>query len=119
MVKEFDPDNLTAGDIVRAVAPTILAILAIYLVQKFAPNFLGIAVVILIALVLYVIFTMPKKDVESIGKADRELNDNIGKIPVIGPLAKPLWRVIVWLSAIVSLITIILLVFGAIDKMAW
>ncbi|MGB5630185.1 MAG: hypothetical protein WBM57_12495 [Woeseiaceae bacterium] len=116
MAKEFDPNNLTAGDVVRAVAPMVAAILAIYLVHKFAPDFVGIAFVALIGLVFYFIFTMPKKDLEAIGKADKELGDKIGDIPIVGPVAKPLWQVFDWLGVIIGAISLLWLVVWAVKR---
>jgi len=116
MAKEFDPNNLTAGDVARAVAPTIAAILAIYLVHKIAPDFVGIAVIALIGLFFYFIFTIPKKDMKAIGKTDQELGDKLGSIPVVGPIAKPLRRVFDLLSVIIGAITLIWFVIWAIKK---
>jgi uncharacterized membrane protein YfcA len=116
MARKFDPNNLTAGDVFGAVAPTIAAIGAIVLVNKYFPDFVGLAVVALIVLVMFVIWTMPKKDLDTIAEAEHRQNEKIKAVRVVGPVLGVLRQVFGWLSTIIGVIMFIWLVYWAVGK---
>ncbi len=116
MAREFDPNNLSAGDVFRAIAPLVVVIAAIVLVGRYAPDYVGLVIIAIIGFVFYWIFTLPKKDVEAIAEADRRLDSKIQNLPIVGPVAGPLWRILKWLGSILTTVILIWLVYWAIKN---
>jgi len=116
VAREFDPNNLSAGDVLRAIGPLVVVIAIIVLVGRYAPDYVGLAIAAIIGFVFFWIFTLPKKDVAAIAEAERKLDSKIENLPVVGPVAGPLWRVFNWLGSILGAVMLIWLVYWAIKN---
>ena len=117
VAREFDPNNLSAGDVLRAIAPLVVVIAIIVFVGRYAPDYGGLAIVAIIGFVFFWVFTLPKKDVSAIAEAQRRLDTKIQNLPIVGPIAGPLWRILTWLGSILSALILIWLVYWAIKKL--
>ena len=114
MARDFNPNDLSARYVLRIVAQTIIGIAAlltaVFLVSRFAPDFVGLFIA-LIGIGVYVVVTrLPKKDLAAIVEKEREAEENIGKIPIVGPVVKFGWRLFNWLIVGLGMIMLILLV---------
>ncbi len=116
MSREFDPNNLTFGDVLRAIVPLVAVIAIISLVGQYAPDYVLLVVVAIVGFIFYWIFTLPKKDVEAIAEADRKLENRIQNIPIIGPVAGAVFRIFNWLGLILGAVTVVWLVYSAIKN---
>lgn len=114
MARKFDPNNLTAGDVFRAITPFVAAIGVIYLVNKHFPNLVGLVVVALITLVFFGIWSLPRKDVVAMTGIERKRNEKIKAVPLIGPALAILRQALDWLSMIIALIMLVGLVYWAV-----
>ncbi len=117
MAREIDPNNLSAGDVLRIVAPTIAAIAVLILVGKFAPDHVWLLIVLLVGGIYLYVSRLPKKDLAAIAEREREVENKIGAIPVVGPIAKPAWRLLNWLAVILGAIMLILFVLASIKNL--
>ena len=116
MAREFNPNNLTAGDVFKAVAPIIAAIGAIYLINKYFPDFVGLAVVAVVVLVMFVVLTMPTNDLDAIAEAEHKQNEKIRAVPVVGPALAFLRQAFERLSTIITVVMFIWLIYWAVGK---
>ncbi len=116
MARDFDPDNLTAGDVFKTVAPIFGVIGVLYLINKYFPDFVGLVVVALIVLVMVYVWTLPRKDLRAMAEADRKTDERIEGVAVVGPGLRLLRQAFDWLSTIVGAIMFIWLVYWAIGK---
>ena len=114
MGREFDPNNLSAGDVFRAVGPLVAFFVAIIVAASFGPAYVVGVIVISVLLVIYSVWSMPKKDLEAIVEADQRFNDKIKNLPILGPILYPLWRLLDWTHSLFTVAMIILLVYLAI-----
>ena len=115
MAREFDPNNLSGGDVFRAIAPVVGFIVALIVAASFGPAYVAGVIVISVGLVIYSVRSMPKKDLQAIVKADQRINDRIKNLPVLGPILYPLWRVLGWAHNLFTLAIIILLLYLALN----
>lgn len=113
MTREFDPNNLSAGDVVRAIAPLVAVIAIIVLVGRYAPDYVGLAIFAIVGFVFFWFLTLPKKDVAAMAEAERRVDSKIQNLPVIGPVAGPLWRVFNWLGSLLGAVMLIFLAYWA------
>jgi|GEM_PF-4134774 len=102
MARKIDPNDLSAGDVLRLVAPTIAVIAAFVLVGEIVPDYLWLLIVLLIGGVYAHISRLPKKDLAALAQREKEVENKIGAIPVIGPIARPAWRVLNWIGVILG-----------------
>ena len=116
MAWEYDPDNLTAGDVLKMVAPTIAAFVSIYFVNKYFPDFVDLAAFALIALVIFGILRMPKKDLEKIAEAEQRQSEKVKAVPVVGPALGVLKQAFDWIHTIFGIILFIWLIYWAVGK---
>lgn len=116
MAREFDPNNLSASDVLRAIGPLVVVIATIVLVIRYAPDFVWLVIVGIVGFAFYWVFTLPKKDVEAIAEADRRLDSKIHDLPIVGPVAGPLCRVLNWLGSIFSAVMLVFVVYWAITS---
>ena len=116
MARDFDPINLSAGDVFRAIAPTVAVIAAFILVGRFAPDFIWLFIVLLTVGIYVFIVKLPKKDLAAIAEKEQELEDKIGRIPVVGRIAKPAWRLFNWIGAILGAIMLIVLILASVKN---
>ncbi len=115
MGREFDPNNLSAGDVFRAVGPLAAFFVAIIVAASFGPAYVLAVIAIFVGFVIYSVWSMPKKDLEAIVEADQRANDKIKNLPVLGPILYPLWRLLDWAHTLFAVAMIILLVYVAIN----
>jgi hypothetical protein len=106
MAFEIDPKNLSAANVLRFVAPTFSVITAMVLVRRFAPNFLWLLIVLFVVAIYVTVVKLPKKE--------RELDDKIEGSPGVGPIAKPIWRILNWVVIIFGAFTMTLLVLASV-----
>lgn len=118
MARDFNPNNLSAGDVLRILASSIALIfvllIAVLFVSRFAPDFTRLFIGLLGIGVFVVITRLPKKDLAAISEKEHELEEKIGRIPIIGSVAKPAWRSFNWLTVILGVIVLILLVLASV-----
>ena len=117
MARDFDPNNLSAGDVFRAVVPTIAVIAVLVLVGRFAPNYVWLLIILLVGGVYVYVTRLPKKDIVAITEREQELENKIGNVPLVGPIAKPAWRLLNWLAVIFGAIMLILFVLTSIKNL--
>ncbi len=117
MAREIDPNNLSVGDVLRIVAPTIAVIAALILVGKFAPDYVWLLIVLLVGGVYVYVSRLPKKDLATIAEREQKFENKIGAIPVVGPIAKPAWRLLNWLAVILGAVMLILFVLASIKNL--
>jgi len=117
MAGDFDPNNLSAGDVFRAIAPTVALVVALVLVGKFAPKFIWLFIVLLGGGIYVYVAKLPKKDLAAIAEKEQELEGKIGKIPVVGWIAKPAWRLLNWIGVILGAIMIIVFVLASVTNL--
>ena len=117
MARDFDPNNLSAGDVLRAVAPTIIAIAVLLLVGRFAPDYVWLLIVFIVVGVYVWVSKLPKKDLAAIAEKERELEDKIESIPVVGPVAKPAWRLLNWLAIVLGAIMLIVFILASVRNL--
>lgn len=111
MTQDFDPNNLSGGDVFRMIAPLIAFVAALIVAASFGSAYVIAVIVISIGLVIYSAYSMPKKDVEAIAEARQRTNDKIKNLPVFGPILYPLWRILDWASSLFTLAMMILLLY--------
>jgi ABC-type branched-subunit amino acid transport system permease subunit len=111
MARNFDPSNLSAGDVLRAVTPAIVAIAVLILVGRFAPDYLWLVIVFIVVGVYVWVSNLPKKDLAAVAEKERELEDKIRGIPVVGRVAKPAWRLLSWLALVLGAIMVIVFIW--------
>ena len=111
MARDFDPNNLSGGDVARALGPLIVGIVAFVVVGKYAPQFLWVLLVAFLVFVFYSVRSIPKKNLEAIADRRRLTNEKIKNLPYLGPIIYPLWRVLGWLSGLISIAMLPLIIY--------
>ena len=114
MARDFDPNNLTARDVFWAFAPIIAAIGAIFLVQRFFPDFVGLAIVSLVVLFVLGLRTIPKEGLEAAADGQRRLDEKIKAVPIVGPALGAVLQILEWLSWVFAVVTFAWLVYWAV-----
>lgn len=116
MARDFDPNNLTARDVFWAFAPIIAAIGAIFFVNMFLPDFVGLAIVALVVLLILGIRTIPKKDLEAAAEGQRRLDEKINAVPIVGPALGILLQTLDWLGSIFAVVIFAWLVYWGVGN---
>lgn len=111
MARKIDPNNLSGGDVARILGPLIGAIIAFIVVTMYAPQFLWVLIVALIALIVYSVRSMPKESLKAIAERRQRTNEKIKNLPYLGPIIYPLWRVFGWLSESIGIAMLILMIY--------
>ena len=114
--KEFDPNNLSAGDVARGLAAPIGIIVALIVVGKYAPRFIWLLVVGIPVCVYFYISRMPKEDLRAIADAEHRANEKIRNLPIVGPILYPLLRVLDWAHSVFIIVFLLLLAFWLFAK---
>ncbi|MDH5501466.1 MAG: hypothetical protein OEY72_10250 [Gammaproteobacteria bacterium] len=117
MAREIDPNNLSAGDVLRVVAPTIAVVAVFILVGKFAPDYVWLLIALLVGGIYVYVSRLPKKDLAAIAEREQHFENKIGAIPVVGPIAKPAWRLLNWLAVILGAVMLVLIVVVSIKNL--
>ncbi len=117
MARDIDPNNLAAGDVLRLVAPTIAVVAVLVLVERFAPDYAWVLIVLLLGGIYVYVTKLPKKDLAALAEREHELENKIGSIPVVGPIAKPAWRLLNWVLAIIGAIMLLLFILASIKNL--
>jgi hypothetical protein len=116
MVRNFDPNNFTAGHVLRLVTPTIAVIAVLVLIGLFAPDFFWLFIVLLVAGGYVSITKLPRKDLRAIAEKERDVEVKVRRLPVIGPIAVAAWRLLGWFVVIYCAIVLILLVLASLKS---
>ena len=116
MALHLDPNNLTAGDVVRVVGPLALGLATLFLVGYFASDFVWL--VILAFVVIFVVgwARIPREDKISMVKKELELEQKIDNIPIVGRPARYLWKILSWVAGFIGIFYLVLLVVSTIGK---
>lgn len=109
MARDIDPNNLSIGDVLRIVAPTIALIAILILVGRFAPNYVWLLLVLISVGAFVCVLRLPKKDLAAIAEHEQQLEDKIGSFPIVGSIAKIAWRLLGWLSIVFGVFVLVLL----------
>ena len=117
MAREFDPNNLSAGDVLRILAPTVAVIAVVVLVGRFAPDYVWLLFVLTSVGAYLYVSRLPKKDLAAMVEQDQKFENKIGSLPVIGRIAKPAWRLLNWLVVVFSTIMLILFTLSSITNL--
>ncbi len=117
MARKIDPNDLSAGDVLRLVAPTIALIALLILVGKFAPHFIWLLIVLLVIGFYVTVSKLPQKDLAAMEEKEREIQGKIESLPVVGPIAKSAWRIFSWIGFIIGALFLILIVFESVKNL--
>ena len=117
MARDMDPNNLSASDVLRIVAPIIVVIAVLIMVGKFAPDYFWVLIVLMGGSVYVYVSKLPEKDLAAIAEREQQLEDKIGTIPFVGSIVKPAWRLLNWVAVILGAIMLILFVLASIKKL--
>ena len=117
MARDFDPKNLSAGDVLRAIGPLVAFLAALVLVGRFAPDYIWLLIVGIGVFVYFYVTTLPKENIAAMVDKEREINEKIDKIPVVGRIVGPLWRALNWLGAIVGSIFLVWFIYVSIKNL--
>ena len=115
MARQFDRNNLTVGDVFRAIAPLIAVIGAVYLVNRHFPEFVGLTVVSLIGLLIFGLWTLPRKDLHAMAEFENRRNEKIKAVPIVGPALNILRQALDWVSMTIGVIMLVGLAYWAVS----
>ena len=88
MKRDIDLNNLSLGDVLRLIAPLLVALGVPIAVLVLAPAYLPHAFLGLIVLAVVWLMRMPKEERLQINEAQRRANERLGRIPVVGGLLR-------------------------------
>jgi carbon starvation protein CstA len=111
MSREFDPNNLSVGDVARVLGPLVGVIIAVVAVGKYAPQYLWVLFAALFVLVMYSVRSMPKESLEAMEDQRQRTHDKIKNLPYLGPVIYPLWRVFSWLNGLIGIAMLLLMIY--------
>lgn len=111
MARDFDPNNLSVGDVARVLGPLVGAIIALIVVGKYAPQYLWVLFVAFFVLITYSVRSIPEESLEAMEDQRQRTNDKIKNLPYLGPIIYPLWRVFGWLHGLMSIAMLLLMVY--------
>ena len=114
MARRIDPKNLTLGDALYVIAPTVALVAVVVVIGRFAPQYVPFLVIAVgVGVVIYV-SKLPANDRAAIADAERRLDRKIDSLPIVGPIVGPLWRIFSLIVSIVSAVLMILVIYLAI-----
>ena len=120
MSRDLDPNNLSGRDVLSAIAPIILGFGAVYLVNRFFPDFVVLFIVLLLVLVLWgvqvTVRMIPTERLEAMARKENERTEKIKAIPVVGPFLDFFRRMLGWLSGAITVLTFLVLVYYGVKR---
>lgn len=121
MTKDFDPDNLSFSDVVRAVAPlaVIIALLVVFrnsdrftFLTEYANHLRILFVVVLFIAAYSWTKRLPDETVERIAEIEEQRTQKLRSTPYVGPLLLLIKRVLGALFAVISATVFVVYVYS-------